>query len=416
MISSKKFFSIVLFSLLFLGVASAQAYNFTNCGADGRFGPSQSQCGSEYADTELDGEVNIVDEGIQEWTVPESGVYEIKAAGAQGGSNAAEGAIIRANIELEEGDTLQLLVGQKSGTAAGGGGSFVAQGSEYQNADPLVVAGGGGGDGDYTSPLRGATSTCGTEDGGGDVSGGCDGDGGETYSSGNSREGGGGGGFYGEGGVTGHSDLYMPAEPFIDGGEGNTGGRSVDVGGFGGGSHGNGGGWGQAGGGGGGYSGGAGGARDDPPLNGGGGGGSFVTTDSTEVATSDGEWETTGTEPDDVYEGEAKDLNRWNEGDGKIDIEFKGRSEICNYRGPFNECVMNETTGLGPDTYNISSEFKSERSAILQAFNGKATIKISNSTSISGLWQGAFNIEAESPRIQSGASFRPEGETIRIGR
>ena len=58
---------------------------FTNAGATGRFGPTQAQVNAAYTGTDLDGRVTINTQGIQEWTVPFSGVYSIEAWGAQGG-------------------------------------------------------------------------------------------------------------------------------------------------------------------------------------------------------------------------------------------------------------------------------------------------------------------------------------------
>ena len=58
---------------------------FTNAGATGRYGPTQAQVNAAYTGTDLDGRVTINTQGIQEWTVPFSGVYSIEAWGAQGG-------------------------------------------------------------------------------------------------------------------------------------------------------------------------------------------------------------------------------------------------------------------------------------------------------------------------------------------
>ena len=65
---------------------SLPTYNFTNAGASGREGPTQSQISTNYSGTNLADKVTINTRGIQEWTVPESGTYSIEAWGAQGGS------------------------------------------------------------------------------------------------------------------------------------------------------------------------------------------------------------------------------------------------------------------------------------------------------------------------------------------
>ena len=61
---------------------------FTNAGATGRYGPTQSQINSAYSgDHPLAGKVTINTQGIQEWTVPQSGSYTIEVWGAKGGGN-----------------------------------------------------------------------------------------------------------------------------------------------------------------------------------------------------------------------------------------------------------------------------------------------------------------------------------------
>ena len=58
-------------------------YTFTNCGATGELGPTQTECDASYDGTNVN--VTINTRGIQEWTVPQSGVYKITAYGAAGG-------------------------------------------------------------------------------------------------------------------------------------------------------------------------------------------------------------------------------------------------------------------------------------------------------------------------------------------
>ncbi len=65
--------------------SSSDPYTFTNCGATGKSGPTQSDCNSEYSGTSLDGNVTVSN-GIQTWTVPSSGTYTIEAWGADGGN------------------------------------------------------------------------------------------------------------------------------------------------------------------------------------------------------------------------------------------------------------------------------------------------------------------------------------------
>jgi hypothetical protein len=123
---------------------------FTNCGASGRFGPSQSYVNASYSGTSLSGQV-LVENGIQVWIVPFSGMYTIEAWGAQGGHSTnwnvygGYGARMKGDFLLSAGTPLKILVGQQ-GTSnyydgGGGGGTFVTTGSN----SPLIIAAGGGG-------------------------------------------------------------------------------------------------------------------------------------------------------------------------------------------------------------------------------------------------------------------------------
>jgi hypothetical protein len=139
------------------GVADAstvQRWTFTNCGASGATGPTQAQCNTAYAGTNLAGAVTLAS-GIQSWQAPQSGRYRIVAMGAQGGNTGGRGALIQGDFDLSAGAGLRIAVGQRglfscadggsaalSDTTPGGGGGTYVVGA---NNEPLVVGGGGGG-------------------------------------------------------------------------------------------------------------------------------------------------------------------------------------------------------------------------------------------------------------------------------
>lgn len=217
---------------------------FTNAGSTGRFGPTQAQCDTAYGP----GVVTINTQGIQEWKVPVSGLYSIRALGAQGGDNSENnirkpglGADMYGEFSLTAGQVIKILVGQTGGetnidcssgnrAAGGGGGSFVTDSFNT----PLIVAGGGNGESwaQFNFDGPGANTTNNGTGGG------------------NSRgRAGGGGGLISDGALFMNSDFGLS---FVNGGIG--GDHSVcfsGVGGFGGG-----GGAYYEGGGGGGYTGG----------------------------------------------------------------------------------------------------------------------------------------------------------------
>ena len=248
------------------------SHTFTNCGQQGRSGPSLEQCEQAYDIWWASDEAHFsVSSGIQQWVVPETSDYRITAVGARGGrtgSTASTGALVSATFSLNQGDTLRLAIGQMGsysrsrGTASGGGGTFVAKGGE-----PLLVAGGGGGyDSQSINRTHGRTGESGAS--GNHGNGGSDGNGGR---SGHSNVGA-GGGFYSNGGGAsrGGSSFQNGARGgrgTLPGGFGGGGGASTDSD--------------SKSGGGGGYSGGGDGGCCNSSY--GGGGGSFLSGSETVV-------------------------------------------------------------------------------------------------------------------------------------
>ena len=133
-------------------------HTFTNCGQTGDYGPSINQCKSSYSttwvnDTSL---FDMVVQGIQRWTVPETATYEIEVRGATGlayssGARRGYGYSLKGLFNLQKGEVVQIAVGQGGWGAGGsGGGTFVVLDAQGQHT-PLIIAGGGGGwDGRYS--------------------------------------------------------------------------------------------------------------------------------------------------------------------------------------------------------------------------------------------------------------------------
>jgi hypothetical protein len=208
--------------------------------------------------------------GIQDWTVPITGSYQIQAYGASGGSQqpygaGGNGAMMQGTFMLTAGTVLQILVGQmgengQAYTSGAGGGSFVV----LSNNTALLVAAGGGTNGNCGMGigLDGSVAM-------GNGSGGLSTNNGTWCGCGG--EGSGGGGFSGDGEANG-------GLAFVHGGTGATGIRTgqcipVGYGGFGGGGN-----SGNGGGGGGGYQGGNAGGPEEVNSNAGGQGGFSYNT------------------------------------------------------------------------------------------------------------------------------------------
>jgi hypothetical protein len=259
------------------------SFTFTNAGIAGRLGPTLSNCLSSYNTTTFPwlndtAFFNVATQGIQLWTVPETGTYRIAASGARGGrgwnDQWGRGAIIQGDFELTVGQKLRIMVGQQgvSGGSSscgnpggGGGGTFIIKETGSTTSDILVIAGGGGGGSTrlYSQASVDATSSNNGNKGDG-TAGGAGGTGGNGGSTGTGCVAGG----FGAGGFVGNGTN---GTSFVNGGFGGSNGVH---GGFGGGGS-----TGQyCGGGGGGYSGGGGGGLvtcSCADLSAGGGGGSY---------------------------------------------------------------------------------------------------------------------------------------------
>ena len=113
-------------------------FEFTTSGRTGSNGPPIDQVQSSYMMN-----ITMQTQGIQLWTVPVSGLYEIIAAGAGiGHMSRGRGAIVSTVHTLTAGQRIKILVGQSpTDPTSGAGGTFVATDTDV----PILVAGGGGG-------------------------------------------------------------------------------------------------------------------------------------------------------------------------------------------------------------------------------------------------------------------------------
>jgi len=290
-------------------------HTFTSCGETGRIGPTITQMRAAYNVTWDGTYLKQGDfQGYQDWTVPISGIYEFEAKGASGYNGSGSGtpglgARVKGRVVLTKGETITIAVGQvgeapSAGNNYGGsgGGTFVVRKSSNE---PLFVAGGGTADANGTSGQNGVL----TNDGGFSQTGQPGGEDGNGGPSAGGRTPG-GGGFFSRG-----QDYFrgeLGGGSFLDGLTQGPSTREGGSGGFGGGAQGEADLSGQAGGGGG-YSGGAG-ARTFQGNRVGGGGGSFIAQTATNVATSDGTYNTSNT-----FNGQSiTNIGAYHSGDGEV--------------------------------------------------------------------------------------------------
>jgi hypothetical protein len=88
---------------------------------------------------------------------------------------------------------------------------------------------------------------------------------------------------------------------------------------------------------------------------------------------------------------------------------------ICDKRGPAKECIVNSENKLSSEKHSINNELQTEPTSVLEALTAPGKITVSNSSFISGIWTGSFNITANEITITSGAEFRPENGRILLG-
>lgn len=331
-------------------------FTFTTAGVTGRTGPTLANCQTAYAGQPwLTNYFSMTTQGYQRWTVPATGKYIIQASGSRAGKHTTAtltytsglGAIVKGTVQLTAGDVLEIICGQYLDSAngqtsgyygfGGGGGTFV---NNVTTSALLLAAGGGGGASFYSSAgtptgysgENGRTTTAGGP-GGVPASGvgGTNGNGGGIYTTqSNIYKGGAGGGWLGDGRngdntippVNGGANYgwggYGYAGGFIGGNYGTTWSNPSTFpstyGGFGGAGGGNGI---INGGAGGGYSGGGiSGISTNTFVAGAGGGGSYIISSSADVATSDGNYESSST-----FNGFAvANLATYNNGAGTVVI------------------------------------------------------------------------------------------------
>lgn len=135
------------------------SHTFTNAGAQGREGPSQSQINSSYP-TVIAQNTTQSGAGVQGFTIPSTGTYTMVGYGACCYDAQSKAARIQANRIFNQGDVIKIIVGQRGQQGqynnSGHGGTWV-----FFNDDdvlPVLVAGGAGGASANNNP-NGSVST-----------------------------------------------------------------------------------------------------------------------------------------------------------------------------------------------------------------------------------------------------------------
>ena len=95
-----------------------KSFTFTNSDATGQNGPTLSQIQTAYSTTswtQNTSYLNMTTQGIQRWTVPETGTYIIEVSGAASGmktngiANSGRGIVISSSVNLSKSDVLFII-------------------------------------------------------------------------------------------------------------------------------------------------------------------------------------------------------------------------------------------------------------------------------------------------------------------
>lgn len=133
----------------------------------------------------------------------------------------------------------------------------------------------------------------------------------------------------------------------------------------------------------------------------------------------------------DYYEGHLDELRIYNRELNETEVQKLFNTEdisaglvdkwpdteipLCDKRGTSKECISNSSHTISGQDFSIENVFTTTNTAVFQALNERASISVSNSTSISGIWKGSFKITSEDrTTVESGAQFKPEKGRIQI--
>jgi hypothetical protein len=85
---------------------------------------------------------------------------------------------------------------------------------------------------------------------------------------------------------------------------------------------------------------------------------------------------------------------------------------LCDRRGPENECIMDSERSYSGKNFLVDNVFIATQDAVFSSLSEQTDVKVSNSSVISGLWEGNLNISARELQIKPSAKFRPEDRIV----
>jgi len=86
---------------------------------------------------------------------------------------------------------------------------------------------------------------------------------------------------------------------------------------------------------------------------------------------------------------------------------YNYRESFCDKTGPNQECILNSERDISGQSRSINNVFLSRKSASIKSNPENAILTISNTSKISGIWTGNFEIKANTITLTSGAKFNP---------
>ncbi|WP_414837745.1 DUF2341 domain-containing protein [Candidatus Nanosalina sp. VS9-1] len=98
----------------------------------------------------------------------------------------------------------------------------------------------------------------------------------------------------------------------------------------------------------------------------------------------------------------------------QIEIGSEASVDICDARGPVNECIINSSRDISGEDFTFNSIFIARESADISSTEASGAINVDNRSTISGLWRGSINLSSRELVLTSGAYFRPEDGRISL--
>lgn len=105
-------------------------------------------------------------------------------------------------------------------------------------------------------------------------------------------------------------------------------------------------------------------------------------------------------------------VRKYTEPNPSVELGEEQTYNLCDSRGPENECILNSTRQISQKNFTVNSVFVADREASVTSTEDFGEIYVSNKSFLSGLWTGNIKLFTDTVVLEAGASFRPENGRI----